>query len=358
MKDGGRSKLGTLCPGPWCLHRAHRRGVTGSKFPDNRDPSGQRWRWPCAPPPVHNTQPWRWRVGSTRLHLICRTHPPTAQHRSRPAEDLMLSCGASRYITARLALAAVGLASPGYTDSPTRQTPITLRHWGCTPRSPRIPTSRFLRPPFPGGARIGGHYSSAAVSPADIRPDGCSSPLALRCDDAAWVDFAGHAGISVVASVGVVACHRLLELPARIDGVEKLDATAHWRALLRAARRRRIPPPRCRAGSCRYGAGPASGATGADDHAVIVAPGTRDDDALARLRAGEAASAVPAHRGGAQLARLSDRLEPLEVAETRAALRSEIFEMSVAFPPDVVAHRLGARQRPRAAADPWPPCSE
>jgi nitroreductase len=73
-----------------------------------------------------------------------------------------------------------------------------------------------------------------------------------------------------------------------------------------------------------------AGAAGADDHAVIVALGTRDDDAQARLRAGEAASAVLLTATMLGLASCPIT-EPLEVAETRAALRSEIFE-SGAFP--------------------------
>ena len=34
-------------------------------------------------PSVHNTQPWRWLVGSESLHLYSDVEPATAQHGSR-----------------------------------------------------------------------------------------------------------------------------------------------------------------------------------------------------------------------------------------------------------------------------------
>jgi nitroreductase len=71
-------------------------------------------------------------------------------------------------------------------------------------------------------------------------------------------------------------------------------------------------------------------ATGTDDNAVVLALGTHADDALARLRAGEATSLVLLTATALGLASCPIT-EPLEVAETRAALRADIFE-SKAYP--------------------------
>ena len=67
--------------------------------------------------------------------------------------------------------------------------------------------------------------------------------------------------------------------------------------------------------------------TAADDNAVALALGTRDDDDLARLRAGEATSLVLL---AATALGLASRpiTEPLAIPETRKAVRAEIFELN------------------------------
>jgi nitroreductase len=57
-------------------------------------------------PSVHNTQPWRWQIGDTSLHLIAdrtRSVPAT----DPDGRDLLLSCGAALHHL-RVALAALG----------------------------------------------------------------------------------------------------------------------------------------------------------------------------------------------------------------------------------------------------------
>ena len=68
--------------------------------------------------------------------------------------------------------------------------------------------------------------------------------------------------------------------------------------------------------------------TAADDNAVALAHlGTRDDDDLARLRAGEATSLVLLTATALGLAS-RPITEPLEIPETRKAVRAEIFELN------------------------------
>ena len=66
--------------------------------------------------------------------------------------------------------------------------------------------------------------------------------------------------------------------------------------------------------------------TAADDNAVVLALGTRDDD-LARLRAGEATSLVLLTATALGLASCPIT-EPLEIPKTRQAVRAEIFELN------------------------------
>ena len=68
----------------------------------------------------------------------------------------------------------------------------------------------------------------------------------------------------------------------------------------------------------------ASGSSAAEDNAVVLALGTRSDDRLAQLRAGEATSLVLLTATSMGLASCPVT-EPLEVADTREAVHSEIF---------------------------------
>jgi nitroreductase len=67
-----------------------------------------------------------------------------------------------------------------------------------------------------------------------------------------------------------------------------------------------------------------AGATVAADHAVLVALGTSADGDVDRLRAGEATSMALLTSTSLGLSSCPVT-EPLEVAETREAIRSEVF---------------------------------
>jgi hypothetical protein len=78
----------------------------------------------------------------------------------------------------------------------------------------------------------------------------------------------------------------------------------------------------------RLFAGPAlaqpADAESADDNAVVLALGTKDDSPLARLRAGEATSLVLLTATTLGLASCPVT-EPLEIAETRAVVQNDVF---------------------------------
>ncbi len=93
-------------------------------------------------------------------------------------------------------------------------------------------------------------------------------------------------------------------------------------------------------------------ATPADDNAVVLALGTRDDDELARLRAGEATSLVLLTATALGLSSCPIT-EPLEIEQTREAVRADVFDFE-RISADAAAGGLGARQRRPAAVDPAP----
>ncbi|MDZ4232663.1 MAG: nitroreductase family protein, partial [Dietzia sp.] len=62
----------------------------------------------------------------------------------------------------------------------------------------------------------------------------------------------------------------------------------------------------------------------ADDHAVVLALGTVGDDRMSRLRAGEVTSTVLLTATALGLASCPIT-EPLEIADTREAVRREVF---------------------------------
>jgi Nitroreductase family len=78
----------------------------------------------------------------------------------------------------------------------------------------------------------------------------------------------------------------------------------------------------------RFFAGPAlampADSSPSEDKAVVLALGTRADDRLAQLRAGEATSVVLLTATAMGLASCPVT-EPLEVAETREAVRADVF---------------------------------
>ncbi|MBX8690328.1 Acg family FMN-binding oxidoreductase [Mycolicibacterium porcinum] len=266
-------------------------------------------------PSVHNTQPWLWRIGERSLHLYANTavHLPRTDPDSR---DLILSCGAV------LNHCVVALAALG---------------WG----------SKVHRFPNPEDA---GHVASIELhryKPAEADISLAAAIPRRRTDRRHFSSWpVAHGDIALMgarAARAGVTMRRLSEL----DGLCRLVAQAAWQHVNDAEYRseqmlwsghhaettgvpaRSAPEPNpADPLPARHFAGPAllqeTDASIDEDSAVVLALGTAEDDQVSRLRAGEATSLILLTATALGLASCPIT-EPLEVAETRSALRRDIF---------------------------------
>lgn len=266
-------------------------------------------------PSVHNSQPWRWRVGAHSLHLYAdpSMHLPGIDPDRR---DFMLSCGASLHHCV-VALAAMGwhgkvhrfpnpaepdhLASIEVSRQPASELDVTL--------AAAIPRRRTDRR----------HYSSWPVPPADIGLMGAR---------------AARAGVMLRQVESLPKLQRIVAeavLTHATDGAYLSELTA-WSGRygsLAGVPARNIPPSDPTAvipGRLFAGAALAQpqDATPDEDSAVVLALGTKDDSEMSRLRAGEATSLVLLTATAMGLASCPVT-EPLEVPETRAAVQEDVF---------------------------------
>ncbi len=266
-------------------------------------------------PSIHNTQPWRWRVAADHLEL--HADPERALPRTDPdARDLLLSCGAALH-HAVIALAAHGwqaqvrrLPDP---DRPGHLATVGVRR--CAPAGSDVPLAAAI-PRRRTDRRV---YGAWPVPDADIALMGARAARAgvmLRqaqrlpelhqiVTDAVWRHATDREYLSELSTwSGRYAS--LAGVPAH--STPKSDPAA------------RIP--------ARLFAGPVlpqpAGSAGEQDGAAVLALGTKDDSALSRLRAGEATSLVLLTATTLGLASCPVT-EPLEIAETRAAVRDDVF---------------------------------
>ncbi len=265
-------------------------------------------------PSVHNSQPWRWRVGPRSLDLFA---DPT-RHLTRTDPDgreFLLSCGTVLH-HATVALTAMG--------------------W-----RPRVHR-------FPDGGDPD-HLASLEVRPqrADDLDLTLAAAIARRRTDrrafsdwpVPWNDIALMGARAARAGVMLRQIDRLPRLAEIVaEAVARHAADPDYLAELAAWSGRRgsvagvparnaVSPDPVAAIPARAFAGaamPQTLAPGVADHAVVVALGTETDDPLARLRAGEATSLVLLSATAMGLASCPVT-EPLEIAETRAEVRREVF---------------------------------
>jgi nitroreductase len=267
-------------------------------------------------PSVHNSQPWRWHVGADRLDLFAE--PDLHLRQADPdGRDLLLSCGAT------LHHAVVALAALGWLAHVQRfPDPSNANHLATLTLSPRPPTDveLALAAAIPHRRTDRRRYSGREVSAADI---------------AVMEARAAKEGVSLRRVEPLAGLRAAVDRAMR----EHLHDDAYLRELTTWSGRygsvagvpaANVPPADESAptlgrvfagGSVSHRQGPGDGV----DNAVVLALGTRDDDAPARLRAGEATSAVLLTATSIGLASCPVT-EPLEVAATRATLREEIFE--------------------------------
>jgi hypothetical protein len=266
-------------------------------------------------PSIFNTQPWRWRVDRTSLHLY--NDPGLQLPNTDPdGRDLMLSCGTT------LNHCVIALAATGWHAE---------LHRLPDPADPNHLAAIEVRPHAPNHADIA---LAAAISRrrTDRR---IYSACPIRASDI-------ESMVALAARMGVIL--------RKVDAMDKLNkivkqavwdhATNHdylvevtmWSG--RYGSRAGVPTRNTPEHDCsapipgRTFAGPGlaqpPGASPADDNAVILALGTEADDRLAQLRAGEATSAVLLTATAMGLASCPVT-EPLEISKTRDAVRSNVF---------------------------------
>jgi nitroreductase len=266
-------------------------------------------------PSVHNSQPWHWRIGEHSLHLYSNTdlHLPSVDPDTR---DLMLSCGAA------LNHCAVAFAALGWQSNIHRfPNPADANHLASIELARYVPTEVdiTLAAAIPRRRTDRRHYSSWPVPHGDIALMGARAARAgvmLRQVDA--IDKLKRL-VSEAATRHAADSDYLAELTMWSG---RYSATAGVPARNAPGPDRRAPiPARSFAGAVL--AQPPD-VDPADDHAVVVALGTADDDSLAWLRAGEATSLVLLTATALGLSSCPIT-EPLEIAETREAVQADVF---------------------------------
>lgn len=269
-------------------------------------------------PSIHNTQPWRWRVGTASLDLYS---DPEMQLRSTDPDgrDLIISCGAA------LHHCVVALAAMGWQAKVSRlPAPDDPRHLATIEVQPHVPDHAdiTLAAAIPRRRTDRRAYSSWPVAGGDI---------AL---------MAGRAARSGVMLRQVDALDRMKSIVAKAisdhatdpDYVHEITTWSGRYGSIAGVPARNTPPSDSSAPiPGRLFAGPGlaqpSGVSPADDNAAILALGTQKDDRLAWLRAGEATSVVLLSATAMGLA-CCPISEPLEIRETREAVRAEVFGAS------------------------------
>ena len=266
-------------------------------------------------PSVHNSQPWRWRLGDQTLHLYS---DPTRHlaHTDPARRDLLLSCGVTlQHFT--VALAALGWQShihrlPNPAD-PEHLASIEISAHSASEQDialaaaiPRRRTDRrwYSSWPVPGGD-IALMAARAARSGVMLRR--VQSPGELS---------------AVIASA-------VREHIADPGYLEELSTWSGRHGALAGVPARNTPAPEPRVAiPARVFANPVlqqpHGAEPRDDAGVVVVLGTATDDPLALLRAGEATGVVllTATALGLSSCPLT---EPLEIEATREIVRNKIL---------------------------------
>ena len=297
-------------------------------------------------PSVHNTQPWRWRVGadSVELHADPDRHLPVTDPDRR---DLLLSCGAVlHHLTVALAGAGVAAVVERLPD-PEDSTHLATVSVGRGPATGaelfpaiaqrRTERRRMSHRPVPGElvADLAAH---AARAGAVLLP--VTGPEAR----ARLVEMFRRAGQLQRSAPGYPAELRLWthRLPGARDGVPAGAITRVRPGAGGAPPLRALPGGKLGQGAQQTGHG------GADDAEEYLVVATAGDTVLDRLRAGEATSAVllAATLAGLATTPLS---QATEVPAVRLALGSSVLR--VPEQPQLVL-RVGL---PATHADPLPP---
>lgn len=296
-------------------------------------------------PSVHNTQPWRWRIGEDRveLHSDPDRHLPVTDPDRR---DLLLSCGAAlHHLTVAMAASGAAAVVERLPDPEDRTHLATV----SVGRGPATGAELF---PAIGRRRTERRRMSHRPVPEDLltelagrarRAGAVLLPVTGADARARLAESFLRAGRLQRAAPGYPAELRMWthRLAAARDGVPAA-AIARMRAQTEGAPAlRRFPDGRLPQGRQRTGHG------GPDDAAAYLVVATDGDGVLDRLRAGEATSAVllAATLAGLATTPLSQATEVPAVRRTLAGRVLRVPEQ-----PQLVL-RLGW---PATLADPLP----
>ncbi|UXA20121.1 Acg family FMN-binding oxidoreductase [Mycobacterium sp. SMC-4] len=266
-------------------------------------------------PSVHNSQPWQWRVGEHSLHLYAK--PDLLLPRIDPdGRDLLLSCGAA------LNHCAVALAALGWQAKLHRlPNPADPNHLAALEVYP-YPAAELdvtLAAAIPRRRTDRRHYSSWPVPRGDIALMGARAARAgviLRRVD----DMDGLRELVTEAAARHLADPEYLAELTTWSGRYASTAGVPARSVP-GANGTGVVPLRSFAGGVLP---QPDGVDATEENSVVVALGTVADDRLSQLRAGEAASVVMLTATAQGLANCPVT-EPLEVAETREMVRSDVF---------------------------------
>lgn len=265
-------------------------------------------------PSVHNSQPWRWRVGPHSLHLYAE-NSLHLKHTDPDRRDLLVSCGAAlNHCT--IALAALGWQAKVH-HMPNPSDPDHLASIQVHRMAPGE-VDIALAAAIPRRRTDRRYYTSWTVPVGDIALMGARAAragVALRRVETS-VDFRA------------ILARAVYEHVSDPDYLTELTTWSGRYASTAGVPARNTPesnpaavvPGRVFAGTALAQPPGAS----KDDGALVLALGTVADAELDRLRAGEAASLVLLTATAHGLASCPIT-EPLEIAETREALREDVF---------------------------------
>ena len=278
-------------------------------------------------PSIHNTQPWRWRVGDRSVHLDL--DPSRALIATDPDQrDLVISCGAALHhlcvAFAALEWSAVVHRLPNPDDPahlaavelvPHRSIPLDIALASAISRR-RSDRRRYSSWPIPAGY-LGLVTERAGALGATIKlvSDGSRD----RLTDAIRKAAAWHAADPEYLS-------ELAIWTGRHGSTEGVPARS-------APQPRPVDELPARAFAAASLADPAY----EPDHAELLVVGTSGDDRLSRLRAGEALSSVLLTATNVGLA-TCPLTEPLEIPKLRRDVRVGVLN-NVAYPQVVI--RIG-----------------
>lgn len=267
-------------------------------------------------PSLHNSQPWLWRVGPQSLHLYA-DHTLHLKHADPDRRELIVSCGAALHHCV-IALSALGWQA-------------TI-HRLPNPAEPDHLASITVHPHPAGETDIA--LAAAITTRRTDRRTFSSRPVDLG--DIAWMGArVARMGVSLrrvetTTDFKAVLTQALWEHALDSDYAQELSTWSGRHAADAGVPARNTPrsdptsavPARVYAGSTLQ---QPLDAPPEYDNGVLLALATSGDDALSRLRAGEATSSalLTATVRGLATCPVS---EVLEVAETRTMLRSEIFD--------------------------------